>query len=295
MTSPIFTGCGTAIVTPFSAGSIDREAFIRLVRAQIAGGTAALVVCGTTGEGATLSRDEHSQLFRLAAEAAAGRMKIIAGIGSNDTAAALDMAHLAEDAGADGLLMVTPYYNKTTQTGLIEHFTYVADRAALPVIVYNVPSRTGVGVAPETYAILADHPNICGVKEASGNIGEFARTKALCGDKLTFYSGNDSDTVAMMALGAKGVISVASNLAPGAVSRLCALCLAGDYSAAAAMNERYMDLFTALFWEVNPIPVKTAMALAGFCGGQMRLPLVPMGAAHRDALAGVLKKHGLVA
>ena len=294
MKSPIFTGSGTAIVTPLLEDGIDFAAFDRLIEAQAAGGTAALVVCGTTGEGATLSAAEHEALFRFAAEKAAGRMKIIAGIGSNDTAAALDMAHIAEQAGADGLLMVTPYYNKTTQAGLVEHFTYVADRTALPLIVYNVPSRTGVGVTPETYAILADHPNIAGVKEANGDIGAFARTKALCGDKLTFYSGNDSDTVAMMALGAKGVISVASNLAPGAVSRLCALCLAGDFAGARALSEQYMDLFTALFWEVNPIPVKTAMAMAGLCGERMRLPLVPMGQAHRQALEAVLEKHGLL-
>ena len=295
MKSPIFTGCATAIVTPFRAGHIDREAFTRLMQAQADGGAAAVVVCGTTGEGATLSPAEHAELFRLAAEVSAGRVKIIAGIGSNDTAGALDTAHMAEDAGADGLLMVTPYYNKTTQSGLVEHFTYVADRAKLPLVVYNVPSRTGVAVAPETYAILAEHPNINAVKEASGDIGQFARTKALCGDKLAFYSGNDSDTVAMMALGAKGVVSVASNIVPEAVSRLCALCLAGDYPAAAALNREYMDLFTALFWEVNPIPVKTAMALAGLCTDEMRLPLVPMGAAHKDALAEVLKKHGLTA
>ena len=294
MKSPIFTGSGTAIVTPLLEDGIDFAAFDRLIEAQAAGGTAALVVCGTTGEGATLSAAEHEALFRFAAEKAAGRMKIIAGIGSNDTAAALDMARRAEDAGADGLLMVTPYYNKTTQAGLVKHFTYVADRSSLPLIVYNVPSRTGVGVAPETYALLAEHPNINAVKEASGDIGQFARTKALCGDGLIFYSGNDSDTVAMMALGAKGVISVASNLVPGVVSRLCALCLAGDYEAAAAMNERYMDLFSALFMEVNPIPVKTAMTLAGLCADEMRLPLVPMGAAHQDALAAVLKKHGLL-
>ena len=294
MKSPIFTGSGTAIVTPLLDDGIDFGAFDRLIEAQAAGGTAALVVCGTTGEGATLSVAEHEKLFRFAAEKSAGRMKIIAGIGSNDTAAALDMAHIAEQAGADGLLMVTPYYNKTTQAGLTEHFTYVADRAALPLIVYNVPSRTGVGITPETYAILADHPNIAGVKEANGDIGAFARTKALCGDKLTFYSGNDSDTVAMMALGAKGVISVASNLAPGAVSRLCALCLDGDFAAAQALSEQYMDLFTALFWEVNPIPVKTAMAMAGLCGERMRLPLVSMGQAHRRDLEKVLEKHGLL-
>ena len=294
MKAPIFTGSCTAIVTPFRDGRVDGEAFARLIEAQAAGGTAALVVCGTTGEGATLSPAEHEMLFRLAADTTAGRMKIIAGIGSNDTAAALTGAKMAEAAGADGLLMVTPYYNKTTQAGLIEHFTYVADRSELPLIVYNVPSRTGVAVAPETYAVLADHPNISAVKEASGDIGAFARTKALCGEKLTFYSGNDSDTVAMMALGAKGVISVASNIVPAAVSRLTALCAAGDYAAAAALNERYMDLFAALFWEVNPIPVKTAMALMDLCSGEMRLPLVPMGDANRERLKAVLQAHRLL-
>ena len=294
MKSPIFTGSGTAIVTPMQAGSIDYEAFARLIEAQYAGGTAALIVCGTTGEGATLSPREHEDLFRFAAERSAGRMKIIAGIGSNDTAAAMEMAKRSENAGADGLLMVTPYYNKTTQAGLIEHFTYVADRSPLPVILYNVPSRTGVGIAPETYAALAEHPNIAGVKEASGSIGEFARTKALCGDKVTFYSGNDSDTVAMMALGARGVISVASNVVPEVVSRLCALCDAGDYPAAAALNEEYMDLFAGLFWEVNPIPVKASMAMVGLCGEEMRLPLVPMSAVNRARLETVLKRHGLL-
>ena len=294
MKTPLFTGSATALVTPFREGRIDYAALARLIAAQAQGGTAALVICGTTGEGATLSPDEHEALFRFAAERRAG-MKIIAGIGSNDTAKAMAMARRAEDAGADGLLMVTPYYNKTTQAGLIAHFTYVADRSDLPLIVYNVPSRTGIGVSPETYAILADHPHINGVKEASGDIGAFARTKALCGDRLTFWSGNDSDTVAMMALGAKGVISVASNLVPHSVSRLCALCLEGDYPAAAALNERYMDLFSVLFREVNPIPVKTAMAMMGLMDGEMRLPLVPMGAANREALAAVLKKHGLTA
>lgn len=294
MKTPIFTGSGTAIVTPLSDGKINFDAFARLVDTQAAGGTAALVVCGTTGEGATLTPEEHEELFRFAAKKSAGRMKIVAGVGSNDTAAALDMAKRAEQAGADGLLMVTPYYNKTTQAGLVQHFTYVADRTDLPIILYNVPSRTGVGIAPETYAILAGHPNINAVKEASGNIGEFARTVALCGDELNFYSGNDSDTVAMMALGAKGVVSVASNIVPDVVSRLCALCLAGDYPAAASLNREYMDLFSVLFREVNPIPVKTAMGMMGLCGDGMRLPLVPMGEANRAALAQVLARHGLL-
>ncbi len=294
MKTPLFTGSATALVTPFAGDGIDYEAMGRLIEQQYAGGTAALVVCGTTGEGATLTAAEHEKLFRFAAERAAGRMKIVAGIGSNDTAAALDMAHAAEDAGADGLLMVTPYYNKTTQAGLARHFTYVADRSSLPLIVYNVPSRTGVGIAPETYALLADHPNINAVKEASGDIGQFARTAALCSGRLTFYSGNDSDTVAMMALGAQGVISVASNLVPGVVSRLCSLCLDGDFKAAARLNEAYMDLFGALFWEVNPIPVKTAMEMAGLCGGDMRLPLVPMTPAKARALRTCLASHGLI-
>ena len=295
MKSPIFTGSGTALVTPMRAGDVDYAALARIIEQQYAGGTAALIVCGTTGEGATLSPAEHEALFRFAADRSAGRMKIVAGIGSNDTAAALDMAKRAEQSGADGLLMVTPYYNKTTQAGLVEHFTYVADRSALPLIVYNVPSRTGVGIAPETYALLADHPNINAVKEASGDIGQFARTAALCGDGLTFLSGNDSDTVAMMALGARGVISVASNLVPETVSRLCALCAAGDFAAASALNRSYMDLFSVLFREVNPIPIKTAMAMAGLCADEMRLPLVPMSAPHREELRRVLEGHGLLA
>ena len=294
MSTPLFTGCATALVTPMKGGAVDYDAFVRLIDQQAAGGVTALVVCGTTGEAATLTAEEQEKLIRLAAEKSAGRMKIVAGIGSNDTAKALAAARRAEDAGADGVLMVTPYYNKTTQAGLIAHFTYVADRTRLPVILYNVPGRTGLSIAPETYAVLADHGNIAGVKESSGDIAAFARTAALCGDKLTFCSGNDADTVAMMALGAKGVISVASNIAPEAVSGLCDLCLAGDYPAAAAMNRRWMDLFTALFTEVNPIPIKAAMAMAGLMDGELRLPLVPMGEANRRALEGVLARHGLL-
>jgi 4-hydroxy-tetrahydrodipicolinate synthase len=221
-------------------------------------------------------------------------MKVIAGIGGNNTEAALGMAQLAQAAGADGLLMVTPYYNKSTQAGLVAHFTYVADRVDIPVIVYNVPTRTGIGIEPETYGALSQHPNINGVKEAGGNIAAFARSIALCGDSLNFWSGNDSDTVAMMALGAKGVISVASNLVPDVVSRLCQLCLAGDYPAAAAANARYMPLFTAMFYEVNPIPIKTAMGLTGRCSPEMRLPLVPMAPENRKKLAECLQRYELL-
>ena len=291
---PLFTGAATAIVTPFKDGAVDLDTFGRLIELQYAGGVSALVVCGTTGEAATLTDREREALIHAAAERSAGRMKIIAGIGSNDPSKALAAAETAGAAGADGLLMVTPYYNKTTQAGLVEHFRYVADRTDRPVILYNVPSRTGVGIAPETYEILADHPNIAGVKEAGGDIAAFARAKALCGDRLVFWSGNDSDTVAMMALGAKGVISVASNIVPDVVSRLCALCAAGEYPAAAALNERFMDLFHGLFSEVNPIPVKTAMGLLGRCSPELRLPLVPMGREHRASLIQCLEHHGIL-
>ena len=294
MKQPLFTGAATALVTPFRDGGVDIDTFCRLLELQYAGGVSAVVVCGTTGEAATLNSRERGSLFRAAAQRSRGRMKVIAGIGSNSTENALDTALLAEEAGADGVLMVTPYYNKTTQAGLVEHFTYVADRTSLPVILYNVPSRTGVGIEPETYAVLADHPNINGVKEASGQIAAFARTAALCGDRLHFWSGNDSDTVSMMALGARGVISVASNLVPDVISRLCGLCADGDYPAAAALNARYMDLFSLLFSEVNPIPVKTAMGLLGRCDPALRLPLVPMGEAGRQTLVACLMSHGLL-
>lgn len=291
MTEPLFTGAATALVTPFHRGRLDLDTYDRLLERQYDGGVSAVIVCGTTGEAATMTPEEQETLYKRTALRCGGRMKVIAGIGSNDTHKAMSMALRAEDAGADGFLMVTPYYNKSTQAGLIAHFTYVADRTKLPLILYNVPGRTGIGIQPETYAILADHPGITGVKEASGNLAEFARTKALCGDKLTFWSGNDSDTVAMMALGAKGVISVASNLVPRAVTRLCKLCLEGDFSAAAAMNEAYMPLFSMLFREVNPIPVKTAMEIKGLCTGEMRLPLVPMSSQNREALAACLSDY----
>ena len=290
----MFTGACTAIVTPFRDGGVDLDAFTRLLELQYAGGVTSIVVCGTTGEAATLSPAEQQALYRRAAERSAGRMKIIAGIGSNDTKKAVYMACAAADAGADGVLMVTPYYNKTSQAGLIEHFSYAADRSPLPVILYNVPSRTGIGILPETYAILAEHPNINGVKEASGDIGGFARTLALCGDQLNFWSGNDGDTVAMMALGAKGVISVASNIVPDVVSRLCRLCEDGDFPAAADLNRQYMPLFDILFREVNPIPVKTAMGLLGRCLPDVRLPLVGMSAVHKTELTECLMRYGLI-
>lgn len=276
MKKPIFEGAGTAIVTPFHNGEVDHVCFRKLLDYQAEGGVSAIIVCGTTGEAATLSEKEKLSLYDTCIEHTAGRMKVICGIGSNNTAGALHLAREAEKCGADAVMMVTPYYNKTSQTGLVKHFSHVADNIGIPLIIYNVPSRTGIGIQTETYRQLAEHPNINGVKEASGNIGEFGRAMALCGEGLNFWSGNDADTVAMMALGAKGVVSVASNLLPDAVARLCQLCLEKDYEAAAAFNARYAELFHSLFIEVNPIPIKTSMEILGLCSAEMRLPLCSM-------------------
>lgn len=274
--TPIFTGSCTAIITPFTDDGIDYERFKELIDFQYANKTSALVVCGTTGENATMSQAEHEKLIDTACEYNAGRMKIIAGIGSNDTAKALKFAKAAAASGADGTLMVTPYYNKTTQKGLVEHFTYVADRVDLPMIVYNVPSRTSIGIKAETYRALSKHPNINGIKEASGDFSLFAMTRAACDDDLFVWSGNDDNTVPMMALGALGVISVASNIVPSAVAELCALCLDGRYKDAERLYFKYAELFSDLFIETNPIPVKTAMKHMGLDSGIMRLPLTTM-------------------
>ena len=272
--TPIFTGSCTAIVTPYLENGVDYEKYAELIDFQYAGGTSAILVCGTTGENPTHTAEEHDKLVELTVEKCKGRMKVIVGVGGYNTEHVLEQAKQAEAAGADGILMVTPYYNKTTQKGLVAHFTYVADRVNVPMIVYNVPSRTGIGVKPATYLELSKHPNINGVKEASGNIAEYALTRSMCGDELVFWSGNDSDTVPMMSLGAKGVISVASNIIPADVARLCKLCLDGDFTAAAAEYFRLADFFDKLFIETNPIPVKAAMNLAGMNVGKLRLPLV---------------------
>ena len=284
MKEALFRGAGTAIVTPFKNGEIDEACFEKLLDYQAEGGISAIIVCGTTGEAATLNEEEKLCLYDKCVQYCAGRMKVICGIGSNNTASALHFAREAEKRGADGVMMVTPYYNKASQAGLVKHFCHVADAINIPLIVYNVPSRTGVAIQPETYLQLAEHPNINGIKEASGNVGEFGRVKALCGDKLNFWSGNDADTVAMMALGAKGVVSVASNLLPDAVARLCHLCLEKDFEAAAAFNTRYAELFHHLFIDVNPIPVKTSMEMLGLCSSELRLPLCSTGAGTRAKL-----------
>lgn len=291
--TPIFKGSCTAIVTPYTDKGIDYDKMAELIDFQHAAGTAALVVCGTTGENATQSDAEHRRLVEFAMEKNDGRMKVIIGVGSNNTEHALENARHAKEVGADGILMVTPYYNKTTQKGLIEHFTYVADRVDCPMVVYNVPSRTGIGIAPATYKALSAHPNICGVKEASGNIAEFARTRALCGDELCFWSGNDSDTVPMMAMGAYGVVSVASNIIPAEVAKLCSYCLEADFKAATEYYFKLADFFDKLFVETNPIPIKTAMNLVGMGVGKLRLPLVEMQPANLEKLMESMKGVGL--
>lgn len=282
--TPIFKGSCTAVITPFDEYGINYVKMKELIDFQYDNGTAALVVCGTTGENATMSSYEHEALIEFACRYNDGRMKIIAGVGSNDTQKASGFAKCALRCGADGILMVTPYYNKTTQKGLVEHFTYVADRIDLPMIVYNVPSRTSIGVKLETYKKLSSHPNINGVKEASGDFSLFAQTRAECGDDLYIWSGNDDNTVPMMALGALGVISVASNIVPGAVAKLCELCLNGDFDGAQKLYFKYSRLFADLFIETNPIPVKTALKLMAMDNGKLRLPLTEISDEHKQQL-----------
>ena len=291
--TPIFVGSCTAIVTPYTETGVDYEKYAELLDMQYAGGTAAILVCGTTGENPTHTAEEHNRLTELTVEKCKGKMKVIVGVGSYNTEHALEQARHAEAAGADGILMVTPYYNKTTQAGLVQHFTYVADRVGIPMILYNVPSRTGIGIKPATYKTLSKHPNINGVKEASGNIAEYALTRSICGDDLVFWSGNDSDTVPMMALGAKGVISVASNCIPADVAKLCELCLKGDFDAAAKEYFRLADFFDKLFIETNPIPVKTAMNLMGLNVGKLRLPLIDMAAGTKAQLMESMRALGI--
>lgn len=291
--TPIFTGSCTAIVTPFRNGGIDFEKFGELIDFQYDNGTSALVVCGTTGENATMSSYEHEELVDYACKYCNGRMKIVAGVGSNNTEAALKKAQSAKHFGADGILMVTPYYNKTTQSGLYEHFTYVADRVDIPMILYNVPSRTGIGIAADTYERLSKHPNINGVKEASGDFTLFTNTRARCGEALNIWSGNDDNTVAMMSMGALGVISVASNLLPAVLSKICALCLGGSFSEASELYLRYAELFHTFFIETNPIPIKTAMNLCGKDVGELRLPLYNMSDGNLSKLKSELAKCGL--
>lgn len=295
MRTPVFTGSCPALVTPFDQnGNIDYDAFGRQIDYQLAAGVDAVCVCGTTGESATMSIREHIAAVDYCVKRVDHKVKVIAGAGSNDTSAAVYLSLHAQDSGADALLHVTPYYNKCSQTGLIKHYEYIADRVELPVIMYNVPSRTGVSFAASTYQQLAQHPRINGVKEASGNFSLLAHTRFLCPEDFYVWSGNDDQVVPMMSLGAKGVISVASNIIPDVMLRMSHLCLDNDFQAASELQIQYMDLIDALFCEVNPIPVKAAMNLMGMEAGILRLPLCDMSDANRNALKASMERMGLL-
>ena len=277
MKQSIFKGAATALVTPmFEDGSVNFERLQSLVNEQIEAGIDALVICGTTGEKSTLRYDEHLKVIEYAAKAANKRVPIIAGTGSNDTVYSVELCDDAEKMGADAFLMVTPYYNKTSQEGLVAHYNYIADRVNKPIILYNVPSRTGVSIKPETYKILSKHPNIVATKEANGDIASVAKTRYLCGDDLAIYSGNDDQIVPMMSLGADGVISVLSNILPNETHKMCYEYFDGNCKAAMDMQIKYSGLIEALFCDVNPTPVKQAMNLIGMEVGPCRLPLYPM-------------------
>lgn len=295
MKKRIFTGCATALVTPFNEDcSVNYKRFRELVEEQIKGGVDALVICGTTGESATLDNDEHCRVLEEAVKISNGRVPIIAGTGSNDTMYATKLSQHAESIGVDGLLMVTPYYNKTSQNGLLNHYFYVADRVKTPIILYNVPSRTGTAIKPETYLELAKHENIVAVKEANGDISSVAKTKSLCGDSLDIYSGNDDQIVPIMSLGGIGVISVLSNILPKETHDICAEYLKGNHQTACELQLKYLSLINALFSDVNPIPVKEAMNMMGLNMGPLRMPLAPMSEGGREALRAELLKHGLL-
>ena len=294
MKNPIFKGIGTALITPMTeAGQIDYAAIERLVAYQLEGNIDALIVCATTGEAPTLHDDEHIEVIRFVAEQVGGKIPVIAGTGSNYTDHAVEMSIKARDAGANGLLCVTPYYNKCTQRGLVESFTKIADATELPMIVYNVPGRTGVNIQPATYAKLAEHPRIVGIKEANGDISSVVDTMARCGDKIDMYSGNDDQIVPILSMGGIGCISVLSNLLPAQTREICTRWFAGDAAGAAALQLRYKPLVDALFSEVNPIPAKAAMAAMGMCGDTARLPLTPMEDAARANLLRQMEAVGI--
>ncbi len=296
MKKPIFTGAGVAIITPFCGEDlkINFPLFEEIIENQINNGTDAIIVCGTTGEKSTLVYDEHVEAIRVAVEVTGGRIPVIAGTGSNDTVHAVKLSNDAEKMGVDGLLMVTPYYNKASQDGLIESYTYIEKRVSAPIILYNVPSRTGVTIKPETYLELSKLPLINGAKEASGDISHIAKAIALCGDELNFYSGNDDQITPLISLGAKGVISVLSNVAPQLTHDIAQYALDGDFKKSAELQLKYIDLCNALFCDVNPIPVKEAMCMMGVDVGRCRMPLSPLNEANRSLLRSVLEKHNMI-
>ena len=290
----IFKGVATALITPTNASGVDYDNFARVIDWQCEQGINALVIAGTTGEGSTLDDAEHKAVVKFAVERIAGRCVVIAATGSNDTNYAVQLSKFSCDAGADALLVVTPYYNKTTQNGLIKMYTTIADASTKPLILYNVPSRTGINIEPETYAALADHPMIGGIKEANSNISKIVQTVQLVGDKLTLYSGNDDQIVPILSMGGQGVISVLSNVAPKITMDICNKFFAGDVKGAAELQCKMLPLINALFSEVNPIPVKAAMNKLGWCENYLRLPLTQMEEAHYIKLENLMKEQGII-
>lgn len=294
MKNTVFTGAAVAIITPFRDGKIDYEDFARIIEFQIANGTDAIVVCGTTGEASTLSDDEHIDAIAFAVKQTAGRIPVIAGTGSNDTAYAIWLTKEACRVGADAMLVVTPYYNKASTKGLISHFTAIADASTKPIILYNVPSRTGCNITMPVYRELAKHPNIVATKEASGNISAIAELIAELGDQLDVYSGNDDQIVPILSLGGKGVISVLSNVMPKETHDICQLYFDGKVKESAALQLKLLDLINNLFIEVNPVPVKAAMNLMGYCTKEIRPPMCEPEEAHLEVLKGSMQRHGLI-
>ena len=295
MKKPVFTGAAVAIITPMHQdGSIHYDALRQIIEDQIARGTDAIVICGTTGECSTMTDQEQLATIKFAVDTVAHRVPVIAGAGSNDTAHGCALAAGAAASGADALLMVTPYYNKTSQAGLVAHFTAMAEAGGIPVILYNVPSRTGVNIKPETVKKLSEHQLINGIKEASGNITQVAQIAALCGDEINIYSGNDDQVVPLLSLGGKGVISVVSNIAPTLVHDCCKAWFDGDTAEARRLQLEMLPLSDAMFCDVNPIPVKYAMNLLGWEAGKCRLPLVEPGNAQKAKIEQTMRMHGLL-
>lgn len=295
MKNTIFTGAGIAIITPMNAdGSINYQGLGDLIENQIANGTDAIIICGTTGEASTMTDEEHLECIRFAVEKTVGRIPVIAGTGSNDTRYAIELSKEAEAVGVDGLLLVTPYYNKTTQRGLIAHFTAIADAVNVPIILYNIPGRTGVNMEVATVKKLAEHRNIAAIKEASGNISYAAKLIAACGDNIDVYSGNDDMVVPLVSLGGKGVISVASHVIPKQMHDMVQYCLDNNFAEATKLQIEYLDLINSLFIEVNPIPVKEALNMMGVNVGPCRMPLYEMSDEHKAVLRASLEKHGLI-
>lgn len=295
MKNTVFTGAGVAIVTPMNPdGSIDYDSFGRLIDFQIENKTDAIIVCGTTGEASTMSDEEHKETIRFCVERTNKRVPVIAGTGSNDTAYAVELSKEAEAIGADAVLVVSPYYNKTSQNGLIAHFTAIADAVNIPVVLYNIPGRTGLNISIDTFVTLSKHPNIVAVKEAGGNINYFAKIIEACGDNLDVYSGDDGMTVPVMSIGGKGVISVLSNIMPKETHDMCELCLNNNFAEAGKLQIKYLDLMNSLFCDVNPIPVKEALNLMGICGNAMRLPLCHTTEANVERIAASMRPFGLI-